>query len=175
MAKPARVKTAAATHPVPQSRDQVVDAIAEIGRRQRERDRIKAAMNDEIARIKERFEEQGRPHGEAIKAATAGVQTWCEANRAVITDNGKVKTASFGSGDVRWRITPPSVDARPVAMVIEVLKARGLDRFLRTKEEVNKEAILADPDAITGVPGLAIKQREEFVIVPFETELEEVL
>jgi phage host-nuclease inhibitor protein Gam len=45
---------------------------------------------------------------------------------------------------------------------------------VRVKEEINKEAILAEPDLAAKIPGISITQGEDFVIVPFETELEEI-
>ncbi|MDS4031230.1 MAG: hypothetical protein RKO66_14330, partial [Candidatus Contendobacter sp.] len=36
------------------------------------------------------------------------------------------------------------------------------------------EAIAAEPEAVEGVKGITITQREDFVIRPFETELEEI-
>ena len=172
--KNTRLKAAAVTYPVPQSREQAVEAIAEIGRRQRERERIAAAMNDELAAIRQRYEEQARPHAEALRELTAGVQTWCEANRDGLTQGGKTKTANLASGEVRWRMRPPSVACRSLENVLAALKQLGLSRFVRTKEELNKEAILAEPEAVQHVKGVTISQKEDFVIVPFETELEEV-
>jgi hypothetical protein len=55
-----------------------------------------------------------------------------------------------------------------------LLKAKGLKQYIRTKEEVNKEAILADPESVASCAWIKIEQAEDFVIVPFETELEEV-
>lgn len=170
-----RIKQQAVEHPVPQSRDEVVDAIAAIGRAQRERERIQAEMNDALAEIRQRFEQQATPHAEQIKTLSAGVQTWCEANRATLTQDGKTKTARLASGEIRWRTRPPSVSVRAADVVLQALKAMKLDRFIRTKEEVNKEAILAEPEAVTHIKGVTITQKEDFVIVPFETELEEVL
>lgn len=55
--------------------------------------------------------------------------------------------------------------------VIEMLKRLGLTEFVRTKEEVNKEAILNQPDKVRGVAGLnVITGVEDFVITPFEQE-----
>ena len=173
MSKATRLKSTA-EKPVPQTREQVTDAIAEIGRSQRERARIQAAMNDEIAAIKLRYEEMARPHGDRITELSKGVQTWCEANRQALTDNGKSKTAALGAGEVRWRTTPPSCSVKAIDKVIETLRGFGLSRFLREKVEIDKAAILADPEAVKGIRGITISQREEFVIVPFETELEEV-
>lgn len=173
-AKKMRIKREASPFPIPQSREDVAEAIAEIGRRQRERDRIQAAMNDELAVIRQRYEEEGQPHKDAIEGLKRGVQLWCEAHRDELTQGGKVKHREFASGEVRWRMRPPSVTVRGAGVVIEALKFLGLDRFIRTKEEVNKEAILADPDAVKAVKGISVAQTEDFVIIPHETELEEV-
>lgn len=175
MAKNGKLKTAAQVVRVPQTRDEVADAIAKIGDHTRSRARIETAMNDELAVVKRRFEEQAEPHNMAIGALIVGVQTWCEANRVALTDGGKVKTAAFASGEVRWRNTPPSVAIRSMENVLKELLKRGLERFVRTKEEVNKEAILAEPEAVKGVPGISIKSTEEFVVVPFEAELTEAV
>jgi phage host-nuclease inhibitor protein Gam len=168
-----RLKAPAA--PALETIGQVVDAIAEIGRLQRQRELLEATMNEVVAAAKKHYEDTARPHGEEIKRLASAVQAWCEANRARLTKDGARKTARLASGEVRWRMTPPAVALRGVEAVIAALKAAALMRFLRTKEEVDKEAILKEPAAVAGIPGITVGQREEFVIVPFETKLEEVL
>jgi phage host-nuclease inhibitor protein Gam len=163
-----------ASEGVPQTRERVIAAIAEIGTHQRERDRIQADMNDELAAVKERNEKQAEPHNEAIVALSRGVRTWCEAHRDELTQSGKTKTASLPSGEVRWRMRPPKVGVRAVESVIQALKQLGLSRFVRTKEEINKEAILLEPSAVACVKGISITQGEDFIVIPFETKLEEV-
>jgi phage host-nuclease inhibitor protein Gam len=160
---------------VPQNREEVIQAIAVIGTSQRYKTRIEADMNDAIAKIKERYELEAEPHNRVIAEMREGVQIWCEANRDALTEGGKVKTASFASGEVRWRVTPPSVKIRSIETVLAALYVRGLGRFIRVKEEPNKEAMLAEPAAVANIPGITITQSEEFVIVPFETSLEEVV
>jgi len=174
MARKTKIKTEALNLKVPQNRQEATEYIAEIGRLQRERERIQAAMNDEIAAIKQRYEEQARPMADDIRQLTDGIHTWCEANRQELTHGGKVKTANLSSGEVRWRVRPPKVNLRNIPGVIEALKSLKLIRFIRTKEEINKEAILAEPEAVEHIKGISITQGEDFVIVPFETELEEV-
>jgi len=172
MSKPTRIKRDAARF-VPQHREECVRAVKEIGEAQRERTRIETAMNDEIAAIKTRYEEQARPYAEQIRELTQGVQTYCEAHRDELL-TGKAKTVNLASGEVKWRTRPPRVSVRNVTGVIEALKRLKLKRFIRIKEEINKEAILEEPETVAGVKGISITQREDFVIVPFETELEEV-
>lgn len=169
-----RIKSAAVSVVVPQSRDMAAQAIAKVGTLNRELSRIQAAMNDELASVKAAFEEQAEPLTLQIKALTEGVQTWAEANRDTLTQNGKVKTAALTTGEILWRLRPPSVRVTGAEAVLDALRRLGLKRFIREKEEVNKEAILNEPEAVAHVPGISISQGEDFVVVPFEAELAEV-
>jgi len=171
-----RSKRPAAPHPVPQSRDEANAAIRQIGIDQRELVRIEANMNDEIAAVREKYEANAQPLREAIAARIDALQVWCEANRASLTRDGKVKSAQLPAGEVAWRTTPPSVAVRGLEAVLTRLHVMGLTQFIRTKEEVNKEAILETPPAhpVRAVDGIHISQREEFGVTPYETELAEV-
>ncbi|TPC97987.1 host-nuclease inhibitor protein Gam [Escherichia coli] len=171
MAKPAkRIKNAAAAY-VPQSRDAVVCDIRRIGDLQRKAARLETEMNDAIAEITEKYASQIAPLKTSIETLSKGVQGWCEANRDELTNGGKVKTANLVTGDVSWRQRPPSVSIRGVDAVMETLERLGLQRFIRTKQEINKEAILLEPKAVAGVAGITVKSGiEDFSIIPFEQE-----
>ncbi|EEX6294434.1 host-nuclease inhibitor protein Gam, partial [Escherichia coli] len=71
-----------------------------------------------------------------------------------------------------WRLGNPSCSvSRDVEGVIEMLRRMGLERFIRTKEEVNKQAVLAEPDAVKGVAGIKVnKGAESFHVEPFEQD-----
>lgn len=172
--KKTRIKQAAAAVFIPQNREQVANAIRELGILQRELTRIGADMNDELAAVKESYETEAEPRRLRVEALQQGVQTWSEANRDAITQAGKVKTATFTTGEVSWRIRPPSVAIKGVEAVLNSLRRLGLTRFIREKAEVNKEAILNEPAAVAKVPGITISQGEDFVVTPFEAELAEV-
>lgn len=169
-----RVKTEALEIKVPQSREEAVEMLAELGRRQRERDRIQADMNDKLSEIRTAFEEKARPHNEKILELMQGVHTWAEANRGDLTQGGKVKTANLSSGDIGWRFSNPKIRIKGMDVVISTLKSLRLKRFIRVKEEVNKEAMLDEKELALKVPGVSIEQKELFWAKPFETELEEV-
>lgn len=172
--KKPRIKAEAAQYDVPQSVQEVNNSIVEIGQRQRDRDRIESDMNAALAATRKEFEDQARPHAERIKDLAQGVQTYCEAHRDELTKGGKTKTAKLASGEVSWRMRPPSVMVRGMAAVVEALKKLKLSRYIRTKEELDKEAVLADPDGVEAIKGITVSQREDFVIKPFSTDLEEV-
>ena len=170
-----KLKTKALVTQAPQSREQVIEHIRSIGDLTRQRTRLAATMNDGIAALQEQYAQEADPINERIEALQAGVHVWCEANRAALTDNGKVKYADFVTGTVKWRAGRESVGLRKVEAIIEALKRHGLQRFIRVKEEVNKDAILADKQAVAGIAGITINcGDEEFVIEPHEQELDGV-
>jgi len=168
-----RIKAAALDF-VPQTMTELNDAVAGIGAAQRERDRIQAEMNDNLAAVRAEYEAMARPHADHIAELTQGVKVYCEAHRDELTKGGKVKTARLATGEVSWRTRPPSVVVRGMEAVIDALRRLKLDRFLRVKTELDKDAILAEPEAVTAIKGLSISQKEDFVIKPDLTELEEV-
>ena len=165
-------KGAAATVAVPQTREEVAEAIAAIGRAQRERTRIEAGMGDALAQVRAPFEQRAQALAAQIDALHGGVQIWCAANRDALT-GGKSKTATFPTGTVAWRTTPPRVVLKGIDGVLRALKLRGLHRFVRQKEEVNREALLAEPETAATVPGVRIEQDEEFIVTPHEAALAE--
>lgn len=166
-----RLKTKAQVY-VPQSRDEAAADIRKIGDLQREALRTTTEMNDSIAHITQNFQPRLDALNDQIKTLQEGVQGYCEAHRVELTDGGKVKTANLITGEVQWRQRPPSVSVRGSDAVLDMLKRLGLTRFIRAKEEVNKEAILNEPDEVRGVAGLTVVTGvEDFVITPFEQEV----
>lgn len=157
----------------PQTQNDCAADIKKLGDLQREHARVAADMNDEIAAITKRYQPQLDAFGERIETLRNGVQTYCEANRNALTNEGKVKTANFITGEVNWRQRPPSVGIRGAEAVLETLARMGLTRFIRTKQEPNKEAMLNEPDAVRGIAGITIVTGvEDFVVTPFEAQVE---
>jgi phage host-nuclease inhibitor protein Gam len=173
MAKPTRIKSAALAIAVPADKEEASKLIRKIGDLQRDHARVLAQLNDQIGELTERAQPLLDGIKEQISALQQGVQVWCEAHRDDLTAGGKTKTANLITGEVSWRQRPPSVRISGQDTVIEMLERLGLVRFVRTKKEVNKEAILLEPDAVLGVAGISIsKGKEDFAIVPFEVESE---
>jgi phage host-nuclease inhibitor protein Gam len=157
----------------PQTSADCAADIKKLGDLQRDFARMSADMNDEIAKITKHYQPKLESLTERVETLQKGVQTYCEAHRDELTNAGKVKTANFVTGEVQWRQRPPSVTVRGADAVIEALKRLGLSKFVRTKEEVNKEAILNEPDQVRGVAGISIVTGvEDFVISPFEAKAE---
>ena len=156
---------------VPQSREEVVENIAAIGALKAQIDARKARADEALRRIARKLDDATAAPAAELKQLETGVQAWCEAHRSALTGNGKVKYHDFTTGKVNWRQRPPAVSLRKVEAVIESCKALGLTAFIRIKEEVNRDAMLADPQKAAGVTGVTIKSAgEDFIIEPAELQ-----
>jgi phage host-nuclease inhibitor protein Gam len=172
MATPAKTRLKAkAQLYVPQNRDEAAAEIRKIGDLQREFFRAQAAMNDDIAVITASAQPVLEQIKTQITSLQEAVQGYCEANRDDLTNGGKVKTANLVTGEVSWRVNPPSVKISKASAVLEMLERLKLVRFIRNKPEINKEAILLEPETVRDLAGISIVSGvEEFIITPFEQE-----
>ncbi len=176
MAKQTKIKTAAANYAIPRDREEADKFIFEIFAATRRRAVIQTALDAELADLKARYEDAAAPLNSSIDLLTKGLQTWCEANRRALLQ-GNLKTVKFGNGYVSWRMRPASVTLRGIEKIIKWCRAqRGrFARFLRFKIEVNKEAMLAEPDEASKIPGVTIASGgEDFIVTPLESKLDEV-
>lgn len=155
-----------------QTADEVALAIKEIGDLEREQVRLSTLQADEKAAIDEKYTAELTALKDKVKPLQQAVQAYCESRRDELTNGGKQKTAYFNTGEVQWRQKPPAVKISSVAKVIEAIKNTGFLQFLRVKEEINKEALLADPKTARSISGISIRENEEeFVIKPNDEEV----
>ncbi|WP_310620910.1 host-nuclease inhibitor Gam family protein [Flexibacterium corallicola] len=171
----ARLKTATEALPIPQDDSQAREAIREIGDLNREAMRIEAELNDKVAALSQEYGERIAPLQEQVRAKQDGLKVFCEANRDRLTQNNRVKFHRFATGEISWRLRPAKITVRGKESVIEAIKAAGLKkRFLRIKEEINKEAMLEDRTTAAVIKGISVgSDGEDFIVEPNETELQQ--
>lgn len=160
---------------VPQTKNDCAESIRLIGDLQRDFERQRAAMNDRIAATTQEFQPELAALQQRIEQLQAGVQAWCEAHRTELCgENDKLgKTANLVTGEVAWRIRPPSIAIRGADAVMETLLRMGLGRFVRVKNEPNKDAMLNEPEAVRGIAGITVVTgQEDFIVTPFEAQAE---
>jgi phage host-nuclease inhibitor protein Gam len=160
---------------VPQSKNDCAESIRLIGDLQREFERERAEMNDAIAAITQKHQPLLADLSQRLDALQAGVQAWCEAHRIELCGEADKlgKTVNLVTGEVSWRQRPPSVSIRGAETVLETLARMGLSRFVRTRAEPNKEAMLNEPEAVRGIAGITIVTGvEDFIVTPFEAKAE---
>ena len=159
---------------LPTSIEEVDKLVADIGELQREMATLEFAMNQQIEALKAHFGPKVDLLSEAIKDKLQAIEAYAASNRVELTQDGKTKTVKLRSGTLSWRFTPRAVTVRGVQQVIERLKELGLHQYLRVKTEIDKQAILANPEKALAVEGIKLTRREEFVVTPSYTQVEVV-
>lgn len=155
------------------SKEELADFVRQIGEHQRKLMRIQTICNERIERIKKEAMENSAPLEKARDELFEGIFIYSQNNRDELTEEGKTKTVSLPTGDLYWRLTPPSVSIRKAEKVIEFCEfTKGFLHFVRTKKEIDKQAMLKDQARAGKIPGVKIEQREEFGVKPSETQIE---
>lgn len=153
---------------VPDSLEQADKWVARIGEITRQIGSERASFENAATILRQEMAEAVEPLQAELSERLEGLAYWAEVNRQKLTNSGQTKTVKLPSGELRWRKTPPKVNLRSVAKILVELKKRGLHRFIRTKEEINKEAMLAELAVAEAVPGVTISSIEEFIIKPLD-------
>ena len=158
-----------------QDKAEVTAFIRRIGDLQRDIKRLETEAGDKKAEIEEEYAALADPLCSEMTALTESVAAYCEAHKDELTDGGKSKTVDFTTGLIKWRIRPPSVKVTGVAAVLAWLQEKtAFAEFVRTKKEIDKDAILNQKERFADdqVPGIKIVSGvEDFVIEPTEQEL----
>lgn len=136
-----------------------VDAcLAEIGTLDRELGLLEHAQNESIDTIKGTTKENCAPLLARKAALEASIKEFCEANRAEFS---KAKTRQLTFGSVGFRLSTKVIVKR-VADTLQALKDLGLSQCIRTKEELDKEAMKNLPLETLAQVGAALKQEDAF-------------
>ena len=144
-------------------------------------DSLVVEMDAEMKVVRDRFEKVLGALQPELDARMALAQDWAEAHPDVF---GKGKSVEMVHGIVGWRTGQPKLKALSGwtwDRVLEALKtfAKWESRFIRHKEEVNKEAILGDrevlsPEDLRAI-GVRVVQDEAFFVQPKREELAQPL
>lgn len=160
---------------VPRSVEEADAYIRAISAAQRELALLEAVMNESIDRIKAKHAPEVDRHHASVNLALEGLFIFAEGNRHLLTDGGKRKSAKLASGQIGWRTTPPRVSLKDAESIMERIRTLGLaGKFIRTKQEINKDALLSDPETASSIAGISISQTEEFFVKPDDVDIETV-
>ncbi|MGW1423646.1 host-nuclease inhibitor Gam family protein [Bradyrhizobium manausense] len=184
-----KAKAAAADVRVPQNREEAASMIAEYGAAAIEVARIEAGLKQTLADAKKAAEDLAAPFVKKAEDIYKGLHTYCAANRQQLLGNSGTKTVDFGTGTAKWRYNPPKVKIsggeEAVLDLIAQKKADAMAKddlaseaaygnFLRVKVEIDREAMLKNPDLARTITGVTIpKGTETFEIEPFGAEISE--
>jgi phage host-nuclease inhibitor protein Gam len=116
--------------------------------------------NEKIARIKEKAASEGKPLRNRYKSCVKAIEAYARDFRGELFKDRKSQERTFGS--FGFRKAPDSITV--TKDTAELLKKHGLDNFVRTKIEPDKEAMLSLDDETLEKVGAARRQKEDFFI-----------
>ncbi|OIO50294.1 MAG: hypothetical protein AUJ11_03005 [Parcubacteria group bacterium CG1_02_44_65] len=152
--------------------EEAAEFVGRIGKEQREIDRIQNKLNEAVEKLKSKSMSESQVRNENISQLVEGLFIFAESHRKELTKNEKKKTIEFPTGIFGWRMTPPAVSLKNVKQILKELMKRKLKQFIRVKREVDKEAMMKEPELAASIKGVTIGQHEEFMVKPAELELE---
>lgn len=152
--------------PIAASREEAEALIGRIGELYRDKTKLGLEFGARLTRMKQTYDKKIGALDAEIEQAETKVRGWCCVNRDAVCKPGG-KSARFATGVVKWRLGRERVVIANAEKVIAYIKAHGLSRFLRLKEEVNAQALLAERAVAESIPGVSIDRApEEIVIEP---------
>lgn len=170
MAKSSAVKRAAVA--APSDEYEANDFVRQIGEVQRAIERADLEMNARLEEVKRPYAEEAERLERELTGLVDGLFAYASANKVELTGDGKRKSVQLAAGVFGWRQTPKAVAIKDAKAVLARLKDLKLERFIRTIEEPNKEAMLKEEAVAASVEGVTISQREEFFVKAAETKAE---
>jgi len=167
------------TAPIIQTRAAMEELVGEIAALTIEQRKLTAEMDRQVQAVREKYDVHLGELKKLVEEKTTVAQAWAEANPA---EFGKRKSIDFMHGQVGFRTGTPKLATLKKWTWLMVQKALGLTTwgigYIRTKETVDKEALLASysqkllsPEDVHSI-GLEVVQEESFFVEPRLTEVE---
>lgn len=139
---------------------------------------INAKMDEQFTKIREKYADELAKCKDEKETHFEVIQTYCHENSESLFS--KKKSYETVHGTVGFRTGTPTLKTRKGftwAAVLELLKAK-LPTYIRTKEEPNKEMLLADrekPEVCIAFPSVGVEvKQEEIFFVELKKEAEAV-
>lgn len=174
MSKNNRIKLTVAA---PKTREEMETLVGDIAALKIKERALTAEMDAKIKSVKDHYQGQLTGLNESLAHKMPCALAWAEAHP---DDFGKLRSIEMLHGTLGWRTNTPSLKTLSGWTWDRVLEAvKRLPRlaaYIRTKEEINKQALLGDRDTLgaDGLRAIGVKvvQEEEFFVEPKLTETE---
>ncbi|QCG89363.1 host-nuclease inhibitor Gam family protein [Azospirillum sp. TSH100] len=145
--------------------DQATAVVGRIGAAQVQLSRLKGSLDVAIAQANLAYETAAAPLRTAIAADTELLRGYFDANRASLLTGGK-KSVALPTGMIGVKKTTAKVVVADVDALLKRLEDdRKLRRFIRTKCEVDRAALLAEPKVAVTIEGVSIEGGEDAFFV----------
>lgn len=154
------------------TQDQAAAVVGRIGAAQVQLARLKASLEVAVAQANLAYETAATPLRAAIAADTELLRGYFDANRASLLTGSK-KSVALPTGTIGVKKTTPKLVVADVDALLKRLEEdRKLRRFIRTKSEVDRAALLAEPKVAVTIPGVSIEGGDDaFYVKPLTVAL----
>lgn len=149
--------------------NEVDTCLSEIGTIDRELALLEASQNEQIDRIKANTKATAQPLHDKKSGIELAIKEFCEANRG---EFAKVKTKPLTFGAVGFRLSTKIMIKR-VADTLQALKDLKLLTCIRTKEELDKEAMKNLSTETLAEVGASLKTENTFGYEVYQVEVKE--
>ena len=167
------------TQPLIRTREAMESLIGDIAALQNQQRLLTSAMDEQIQSIRQHYLAQLAGQNEALDQKMQLARLWAEANP---DEFGPARSIQTMHGTVGWRTGQPALKTLPgwtFDRVLQGLKSAGALPYIRVKEEVHKQNLLSDRDAIGPEKlrqfGLRVVQEEAFFVEAKLTEVPELV
>jgi len=127
---------------------------------------VNAVRNERLQAINKEADARIAELEKAVEMATGYVHKFAEKNRKELTANNKRKSAAFSLATLRWRLPKAKlVITGKEKEVIDELRQKGYNEFVRLEPKLEKEKLKKRPDIVKLLSRAWLSQEEYFEIV----------
>lgn len=145
-----------------QTWDEVNEAMKRLAELNIQKKTLETEQNRQIDEIKKETCLKADVIIKDIKSVEKDIIRFAEQNRAEFT---KKRTKVLTFGKISFRYTK-SIWCGDVPAAIRALKSFAMEKYLRTKEELNKDALIEADPMILGKCGILIKAEDKICVEP---------
>ncbi len=128
-------------------------------------DSVEARADAEIARIKESLRVETKSDRDKVARVMGKLLEFADKNRGqIVTKDGK--SVEVTNGTLALRLGNISVDCKDDEKLIETLKRMGLAAYVRVRESLDRELLLAEREILPRIPGLSFLRKERLHVKP---------
>ena len=146
--------------------------LAEIAELNRHIDVIEAGMNEQIDQLKLHAENDCQPYKQRREELEQALMHFAKENKENLFGKAKTQRLTFGNLGFRQSTTLMPKAKGGFARVLEVLQEHELDQYIRTKQEVDKEALHGASEKTMVLVGVRLQVSNTFFYEINEQELD---
>ncbi|MDA8597023.1 host-nuclease inhibitor Gam family protein [Candidatus Pacebacteria bacterium] len=147
---------------IPQNRAEAASLLKKLGELHTKVAAIQLELNRKLQALADEAEKNGGALVSESEATMAALERFAAENKEELLGD-EARSFTLGNGTAGWREHPAKVNIRDTEKVLAAIKRLGLP-FIRTVEEIDKKAMLANQETAKSIDGVSIGQAETFYV-----------